>query len=317
MSALVAMALCGAATAALFYVLLMICTPASLLDRIKDSDLPSPDFTGRLGRWLEVRTVVQQTIGRRLERSEQGRSLQQKLLRSGLAMWPAEWLGVTLGASLVGGALLWLRLQWLPALGIGAVIGCLGAQMVLAYLVRRRDRAFDKQLGPALLALSNSVKAGHTFTQALALAGDTAQAPMSVELSRTVHEIQLGIPLHDALQRMVDRNQSMDLRLVALAVQVQAQVGGNLAEILTNIERTIRDRIRIKGEISTLTAQAKVSGWILIALPFALGGILTVIAPGYFGPMLSRPLGNAMLGFGLFAMACGYGIIRRIVNVKI
>jgi tight adherence protein B len=232
-------------------------------------------------------------------------------------MWPAEWLGVTLGASLVGGALLWLRLQWLPALGIGALIGCLGAQMVLAYLVRRRDRAFDKQLGPALLALSNSVKAGHTFTQALALAGDTAQAPMSVELSRTVHEIQLGIPLHDALQRMVDRNQSMDLRLVALAVQVQAQVGGNLAEILTNIERTIRDRIRIKGEISTLTAQAKVSGWILIALPFALGGILTVIAPGYFGPMLSRPLGNAMLGFALFAMACGYGIIRRIVNVKI
>ena len=116
---------------------------------------------------------------------------------------------------------------------------------------------------------------------------------------------------------MVSRNDSEDMRLMLTAVQIQQQVGGNLAEILDTIEFTIRERVRIKGEIKTITSQARVSGYILIALPFGLGGILSLLAPSYFTPMLHQTIGQIMLGIGVFFLACGYAIIRKIVNIRV
>lgn len=101
------------------------------------------------------------------------------------------------------------------------------------------------------------------------------------------------------------------------AVQIQAQVGGNLSQILDTIEFTIRERVRIKGEIRTITSQARVSGYILIALPFALGGLLSVLVPTYFTPMLHQTVGQVMLGIGGFFLVCGYAIIRKIVAVRV
>ena len=102
-----------------------------------------------------------------------------------------------------------------------------------------------------------------------------------------------------------------------MAIGIQREVGGNLAEILDTIEFTIRERIRIKGEIKTITSQARASGYILIVLPFALGGILSLIAPSYFTPMLHQLVGQIMLGIGGFFLLCGYGIIRKIVNIRV
>ena len=315
MTALEAVMLCGVTSAFIFYLVLRPAA-ASPLERIAALDAAAVPVE-RLGRWLEVRTVVHQRVGRRIDSSDRGRSLQQKLLRSGLALWPIEWIALTVAVAGGAGALAWLRFGAAAAGVAGVAAGGVALQATLALLVRRRDRAFDRQLGPSLLALANAVRAGHTFAQALSTAAESAHEPMRQELMRAVHEVQLGIPLNVALQRLAERNRSVDLRFIVLAVQVHAQVGGNLAEILSSSERLIRERLRIRGDIATLTAQARVSGWILIALPFALAGILTMIAPGYFGPMLSQPLGNVMLGFSVFAMACGYGIIRRIVNVRI
>jgi tight adherence protein B len=140
---------------------------------------------------------------------------------------------------------------------------------------------------------------------------------MGPELARITREQQLGVPLVEALTRMVRRNDSEDMRLMLTAVQIQQQVGGNLAEILDTIEFTIRERIRIKGEIKTITSQARVSGYILIGLPFALGGILSMLAPSYFTPMLHQTIGQIMLGIGGFFLLCGYAIIRKIVNVRV
>jgi len=161
------------------------------------------------------------------------------------------------------------------------------------------------------------LKAGYTFGQAVDLVSKNAPPPMGPELARITREQQLGVPLIEALTRMVRRNDSEDLRLMLTAVQIQQQVGGNLAEILDTIEFTIRERIRIKGEIKTITSQARVSGYILIALPFALGGILSLLAPSYFSPMLHQTLGQIMLGVGGFFLICGYGIIRKIVNIRV
>ena len=140
---------------------------------------------------------------------------------------------------------------------------------------------------------------------------------MGTELSRLVRETQLGVPQVEALAHMNTRNRSDDLKLMLTAVQIQSQVGGNLAQILDTIEFTIRERIRIKGEIKTITAQARISGYILIVLPFALGGILSLVAPSYFTPMLHETVGLIMLGIGGFFLMCGYLIIRKIVNIRV
>lgn len=313
------LAAAGGMATTLFLYALLVAGRSSTAPALPSSEgeatalVPNP----RLNRWIEVRKVIHTRIDRPIERSTTGRTLRQRLSRAGIALWPAEWLALSALVAAALGVLLAWRFQWLPAAAIGVAIGIAGSHLLLNWLVARRDRAFRKQLGPAILAIANAVRAGHTFNEAMRITGEAGQPPISLELLRTTREMQLGVPLTEALQRLVERNQSDDLRLVALAVQIQQQVGGNLAEILANIEETIRERVRIKGEIATLTAQAKVSGWILIALPFALGGILTVIAPSYFGPMLHKPLGMVMLGFAGFAMACGWGLIRKIVNVKV
>ena len=142
-------------------------------------------------------------------------------------------------------------------------------------------------------------------------------APMGPELARITRETQLGVPVVDALANMVRRNDSDDLRLMLTAVQIQQQVGGNLAQILDSIESTIRERIAIKGEIKTITSQARVSGYILTSLPFALGGILSLLAPSYFTPMLHQFLGQVMLGVGGVFLLCGYGLIHKIVSIRV
>ncbi len=199
----------------------------------------------------------------------------------------------------------------------GAFAGYVGAQLFLRFRQSKRIKAFSHQLSPMILQVSGSMKAGYTFAQAVDLVSKNTPAPMGQELSRVTREVQLGLPMNEALNRMVRRNDSEDLRLMLIAVQIQSQVGGNLAQVLDTIEFTVRERIRIKGEIKSLTGQARASGWVLIILPFAMTGILAFIAPSYFDPMFSKPAGQIMLGIAGFMVLCGYGFIRKIVNVKI
>jgi len=264
-----------------------------------------------------LRDVVRRFGGERLDRSERGNKLAARLMMAGYKLRPAEWVALSLAASALVGGLGLLRFSSPFGLVIGAALGYGGAQFWLKRRISKRKRMFDNQLGPAVLSISNGVKAGYTFAQAIDLVGKNAPAPMGIELMRVTREVQLGLSIQEALGHMVTRNESDDLRLMLTAVQIQQQVGGNLASILDTIEFTIRERVRIKGEIRTLTGQARASGWILIILPFALAGILQVIAPTYFGPMFKSGLGQGMLGLAGFSLLCGYGIIQKIVNIKV
>jgi tight adherence protein B len=127
----------------------------------------------------------------------------------------------------------------------------------------------------------------------------------------------LGISVDDALNHMVKRNQSEDFDLMVTAVQIHRVVGGNLAEILDTIAHTIRERVRIKGEIRTLTAQARASGWIITLLPIGLAAVLTVISPDYFTPMFHETLGIVMLAMGGFSMLIGFALIQKIVKIEV
>jgi tight adherence protein B len=182
---------------------------------------------------------------------------------------------------------------------------------------RRRANALNRQLGDTILLLSNALKAGYSFAQAMATIARSAPAPMSDEFNRAVREMNLGITVDDALEHMNQRIQSEDFDLLVTAVQIHRVVGGNLAEILDTIAFTIRERIRIHGEIRTLTAQARASGYIITALPFALTGILTLVSPSYITPLFKEPLGWFLIALAMTMMAIGYAVIRRISAIEV
>jgi tight adherence protein B len=200
---------------------------------------------------------------------------------------------------------------------IVAVIAYFAPGVWVKYRQRKRTRALNNQLGDTILLLSNALKAGYSFAQAMATIAKSAPVPMSDEFNRAVREMNLGITVDDALDHMNNRISSDDFDLMVTAVQIHRVVGGNLAEILDTIAFTIRERIRIQGEIRTLTAQARASGYIITGLPFGLTGILLVISPTYMFPMFSNFLGIGMLVVAGIMMLIGYAIIRRIADIEV
>jgi tight adherence protein B len=264
-----------------------------------------------------LRAQLQAAVGKRLEKSKEGSKLADELARADLRFRAVEWLLISAGVGALVAVLLVLRFGSPMTAPLGFGIGWLLCSFFLRFRQGKRRKKFEGQLAATILSLSGGLKAGYTFGQAVDLVSKNTPAPMGPELARITRETQLGVPLVGALERMVKRNDSDDMRLMLTAVQIQQQVGGNLAQILDTIEFTIRERIRIKGEIKTITSQARVSGYILIGLPFALGGILSLLAPTYFTPMFHQTLGLIMLGVGGFFLLCGYGLIRKIVNIRV
>jgi len=200
---------------------------------------------------------------------------------------------------------------------IFGVVGYFLPGIYVKYRQRKRSQMLDAQLGDTILLLSNALKAGYSFAQAMSTIAKSAPHPMSDEFNRAVREMNLGITVDDALEHMNARIQSEDFDLMVTAVQIHRVVGGNLAEILDTIAFTIRERIRIQGEIRTLTAQARASGYIITGLPFFLIAVLTLLSPGYMTPMFKEPLGWIFLAIALIMMGVGYTIIRRIANIEV
>jgi tight adherence protein B len=172
--------------------------------------------------------------------------------------------------------------------------------------------------------LANSLRAGSSFLQGIELVTREARPPISEEFERVVREMQLGMALIPALNNLVRRVASEDLELMVTAIQIQSQVGGNLATVLDSIAFTIRERIRIVGEINTLTAMQRYSGYVITLLPVGLAGILFVISPSYISAMFESPpemfglpMGVVFFAIGLISMGIGYLLIRRVVDIKV
>jgi tight adherence protein B len=259
-----------------------------------------------------------------------GANLARELARADLRLKPSEFLFIWLG-SIVGVPVLMFILSFVfPALGspiallIGALIGFLIPRFWLNRRKGGRLNAFNKQLPDTITLIANALRAGSSFLQAIELVVRESRPPISTEFSRVIREVNLGLPFEQALENMVRRVRSDDLELMATAISIQHQVGGNLAEILDSIAYTIRERIRIKGEIRTLTAQQRLSGYVVGFLPIALAGFLFVAAPGFMDPMFANPpsiaglpAGVIILFFGGFMMFIGFVMIRRIVDIEV
>ncbi|PZR83412.1 MAG: secretion system protein [Candidatus Aeolococcus gillhamiae] len=261
--------------------------------------------------------VVSTAIAPLLARSSHTGKLADDLQKADLKLKSSEWVLAVAGAGVALGVLLALRFGTPVMLLVGPVAAWLLSGVFLKFRQGRRTRAFNNQLGDTITLLSNALKAGYSFAQALASVAQNASPPISEEFGRAVREIALGINVDDALHHMVQRNKSEDFDLLVTAVQIQRVVGGNLAEVLDTIAYTIRERVRIQGEIRTLTAQARVSGIIITLLPFGLAGALEMLSPSYFGPMLTETLGHILLGIGIFSIAIGAAAIQKIVKIEV
>jgi tight adherence protein B len=243
--------------------------------------------------------------------------LTEELAKADLKLRVSEYVMVIVGLIILLSLVIFVRFHN-PALAlIGIPVGYFAPGFFLKFRQRRRLKAFNNQLGDTIVLLSNALKAGYSFAQAMATIAKSSSPPMADEFSRATREMNLGVSVDDALQHMVKRIESEDFDLMVTAVQIHRVVGGNLAEILDTIAFTIRERIRIQGEIRTLTAQARASGYIITGLPFALALLLTFISPSYILPLFHEWLGYVLIGMGLVSISIGYGIISKITNIQV
>ncbi|MDI6735765.1 MAG: type II secretion system F family protein [bacterium] len=245
--------------------------------------------------------------------------IKDKLAKAGVLLRPSEFILIDIFVTLclaIIGVLLFSKLFFI-GLVIGGGLGYFIPHIFLHHLKKKRLSAFTRQLCNALSLISNSLKAGYSFLQALDMVAKETFPPVSVEFSRVIREENLGVPLEKALGNLTNRIESDDLDLVITAVLIQRQIGGNLSEILDRIAWTVRERIRIKGEIKTLTAQGRLSGCIISLLPIILGVILYFLQPDIYKLLLTEHVGWGIIGICIIMQATGILIIRKIIQVEV
>lgn len=243
--------------------------------------------------------------------------VQQDLSRAHILLKPEEFISVciifciiffTLGHLLSGNIICAL---------LAGMVGWILPVLFVKKKVKSRKKAINEQLGDAIVLISNSLKAGYSFFQSVDAVCKEMQPPISEEFAQLQREINLGTPTEQALEELVERVKSDDLDMIVTAVLIQRQVGGNLAEILDNISSTIRERVRIRGDIRTITAQGRISGIIISILPIGLGIILYLINPEHIGLLFKEKMGILILIFSLFMQMTGVYFINKIVKVDI
>lgn len=276
------------------------------------------------------KSVVVAGISRALEGQDLSTRLATDLARADLKMKPAEFLLAWAATPFIFVAAAYMigfffsGLQNPVALVVVFLLGIWAPRLYLKNRQGKRLKAFATQLPEIITLLANSLRAGSSFLQGMELVTREARPPISEEFERVVREMQLGVALQPALNNLARRVASEDLELMVTAIQIQTQVGGNLATVLDQIAHTIRERIRIVGEINTLTAMQRYSGYVITALPVGLAGLLFLISPSYITVMLESPpellglpMGIVFFIVGLISMGIGYLLIMRIVDIKV
>jgi tight adherence protein B len=255
-------------------------------------------------------------LGKAFEARSYTRKIEKELLKADLPMRGEEFIVFNL--------IIFLLLMFIGFLigGLGPTIvfGSLGLLIPSIILKRRKRLRFEKlnlQIGDCLTVMSNSLRAGFSFQQALELVSKEMDGPLAMEFSKTLREINFGTTTEQALLNMASRVESDNLDLMITAVLIQRQIGGNLAEILDNISNTLRERIRIKGEIKTLTAQGRISGMIIGFLPPVLIAVLLLLNPSYIGILIQKKIGILILSAGAVSEIIGVIFIRKIVNIEV
>jgi tight adherence protein B len=272
------------------------------------------------GAVLEESRRILDPVNEFLAERKFGKSWRKKLARANLKLTPAEFAVshvLAMGAGFTLGYIIIFPGDVVMSL-VAAMIGFFVPRLYVSRLISGRLISFETQLPDTLGLWVNALRSGYSVMQAMEAIARDAPDPTQTEFRRVVKEVQLGIDMADSLAHLLERIESDDLDLVVTAVNIQREVGGNLAEILDVISGTIRERIKLKGEIRVLTAQGRITGYLISFLPIALALFLNGVQPGYMGQMFeNRACGWPMIGAGLTLIGIGTAVIQKIVDIEI
>ena len=262
-------------------------------------------------------TSLTDTLNRALASRGVGANLATQLARANLKFTVGEFMALTVILVIGFGAAAFILRRDLIITAIACLVGFFGPWVYVALMRGRRLKAFNDQLSDTINLMVNGIRAGYSVMQAMEAVSEEMGPPISVEFGRVVREVQLGITLEQALDNMLRRITSDDLDMMITAIKVQREVGGNLAEVLDSISYTIRERVRIKGEIQALTSYGRGAGNLLSALPIILSVVIYLISPSFMGQLFEDPCGWIMIGISILGIIAGYLIIRKIVNIDV
>jgi tight adherence protein B len=246
-----------------------------------------------------------------------GEKLDARLEAAGASLRSGEFVVATVGAGLLGAVLGAAMLQNVLLAGAIGVLGAAAPTLALRIGLSRRGEKMREQLPDVLTIMASSLRAGHSFLQALDTVAREIPAPANVEFQRLVAEIRLGRPAEDALEALADRVGNPDFRWSVLAVNIQREVGGNLAEILDNVSDTLRERAMMRRQIKVLTAEGRMSAWVLAILPFAIAFYMFAVNPEYIMILFTTQVGLVMLGVGGILILLGILWMRKIVDIDV
>ena len=249
-----------------------------------------------------------------LERYKIPQMLQKQIIRADVKTSPITILFSSLGLAAVGFGLIYV---WVPIIAVQALAGLIFAYIPFGYLkfkAGRRLKAFDAGLADAIDMMARALRAGHSMTASINVVAEQSLEPVRSEFSEVFKQQNFGLPLRDAMEQMTERVPSQDLRVLVTGILVQKETGGNLAEILDRTSQTIRDRLKIQGEIRTHTAQGRMTGYILCALPIVMLVVINFLNPGYSRVLVENPTGRMISYLGVGLLIIGGLIIRQIIN---
>jgi tight adherence protein B len=304
-------------------VLWALLAPPAKAAVVEDAELPEGVLPSEMLGAARVRFHLREALATPIQnaakpllRGRQGQ-LQAELQHADLDLRAAEFVLIQVGVAILLGLVATLRFGNLFAVIAAVALGYFLPPIYLRRRKAKRRQAFEQVLGDTITILSNSVKAGYSIQQAMSSIAENGRPPLAAEIGRVVRETGLGIELEVALDHANQRLASQDFELLVTALLIHRTVGGNLAEVLDQIADTIRERVKVHGEVQVLTAQARASGYIITGLPFAVGVILSLISPSFERPLFTTPLGWVLLTVGMISISIGYAIIRKITDIHL
>jgi tight adherence protein B len=277
------------------------------------------DPTGLSGGSAVFRSAVLQSPWLRpiIARFPQLRDAQFALEQAGLTWTLQTLILLSLGMAVAVGSMTLIATQSVPA---GIVATVFGAMVPNFYVRRRRQKrlnAFEEMLPESIDLVGRALRAGHPLTAGFKMAADDGAEPVAGEFRRIFEEQRFGLPLQDSLLGMADRVNLVDVRILVTAILIQREVGGNLAEILDNLASVVRARFTIRRQLRVYTAQGRMTGYLLAALPIILFSILYMLNPGYMSILFTDPIGKILIGVAVSMQLIGFLWIRKIINIEI
>jgi tight adherence protein B len=287
-------------------------SPYSLTQAISDDKQRVTAFGS--SEWAGRATAMAETLVRRGNLEE---TFLDRLEAAGLNMRVAEFVLISLGSAFIPPLLALIATRNLLLTVVVVLLGVVGPFLYLAVRASRRQAKFDEQLPSTLQLLAGALQAGHSLQQAVDTVVQEAGDPISSEFHRVLTEARLGRPLEEAFEAMAKRTRSVDFEWTVMAIRLQRQVGGNLAEVLSTVSQTIRDRYSLKRQVKALSAEGRLSSIILSVLPILLFLALLIINPVFLKPLFTTPVGLMMIGGSAVLMIFGVFWLKKITEIKV